>query len=203
MLSTANSFTASTARKLPVRYRCDLTAERQHYLGQTYWILKDPIGARYFRFQEEEYALLKLFDGNRSLDEIKKAFEKEFTPQKITLDELQHLLGQFHQSGLIVAATPHQGEELLKRGKKRKRKELTQKFTNVLAIKFKGVDPDALFTFLYPFVRWCFHPFTLLAGQVLNQLVHHYSRQAVRCVEATSLFAAQKRHFHNIPSAKS
>ena len=88
----SNAFTSSTARKLPVRYRSDLTAERQHYLGQTYWILKDPIGARYFRFQEEEYALLKLFDGDHSLDEIKKKFEKEFSPQKISLYELQHLL---------------------------------------------------------------------------------------------------------------
>ena len=167
MVSLSNTFTASTARKLPVRYRSDLTAEKQHYLGQTYWILKDPIGARYFRFQEEEYALLKLFDGNHSLDEIKKKFEKEFSPQKISLDELQHLLGQFHQSGLIVTATPNQGEELLKRGKKRKRKELTQKFTNILAVKFKGIDPDAMFTFLYPFFRWCFHPFTLFAGLAL------------------------------------
>ena len=167
MLSTANNFIASTARQLPVRYRSDLTAERQHYLGQTYWILKDPIGARYFRFQEEEYALLKLFDGTRSLDEIKKIFEKKFPPQKITHEELQHLLGQFHQNGLIVAATPNQGEELLKRGKKRQRKEFTQKLANILAIKFKGIDPDALLTFLYPFVRWCFHPLTLFAGLFL------------------------------------
>jgi putative peptide zinc metalloprotease protein len=163
----ADTFTSSTARKLPVKFRPDLTAERQTALGQSYWILKDPIGARYFRLQEEEYALLKLFNGNHSLDEIKKAFEKQFPPQKITLDELQHLLGQFHQSGLIIASTPHQGEELLKRSKKRKRKELTQKLTNILAIKFKGIDPDAIFTFVYPFVRWCFHPLTLSAGLLL------------------------------------
>ena len=160
-MSLSNAFASSTARKLPVKYRPDLTAEKQVALGQTYWILKDPIGARYFRFQEEEYALLKMFDGRHSLDDIKKEFEKEFPPQKITVDELQHLLGQFHQSGLIIASTPHQGAELLKRSKKRKKKELTQKFTNVLAIKFKGIDPDPMFTFCYPFVRWCFHPLTL------------------------------------------
>ena len=166
-MSLSSAFASSTARKLPVKYRPDLTAERQTALGQSYWILKDPIGARYFRFQEEEYALLKLFDGKHSLDDIKKAFEKQFPPQKITVDELQHLLGQFHQSGLIIASTPHQGQELLKRSKKRKKKELTQKFTNVLAIKFKGIDPDRIFTFLYPFVRWCFHPFTLCCAVLL------------------------------------
>ena len=166
MLSLSDSLTASTARKLPVKFRPDLTAERQSSLGHTYWMLKDPIGSRYFRLQDEEYALLQLFDGNHSLDEIKNAFEKQFPPQKISLDELQHLLGQFYQSGLIIASAPRQGEELLQRSKKRKRKEWMQKLTNVLAIKFKGIDPDAMFTFLYPSVRWCFHPFTLFAGFV-------------------------------------
>ena len=167
MVSLANNFIASTARKLPVKCRADLTIERQHYLGQTYWILKDPVGFRYFRLQEEEYALLKLFDGNHSLDEIKTTFEKQYSPQKISLDELQHLLGQFYQNGLIVASAPNQGEELLKRGKKRKRKEWTQKLTNILAIKFKGIDPDPILTFLYPLVRWCFHPLSLLFGLAL------------------------------------
>ena len=167
MVSFANPFLSSTARNLPVKFRSDLSAKRQNYLGRTYWILKDPIGSRYFRLQEEEYALLKLFDGRHSLDSIKKTFEKEFPPQKITLDELQHLLGQFHQSGLIVASAPHQGEELLKRSKKRKSKEWKQKLTNVLAIKFKGIDPDAMFTLLYPFIRWCFHPLTLFCGLTL------------------------------------
>ena len=178
MLSQTDVFASSIARKLPVKCRSDLTVKRQSYLGQTYWILKDPIGARYFRLQEEEYALLKLFDGNNSLDDIKKAFEKEFPPQKISLEELQHLIGQFHQSGLVVAATPNQGEELLKRSKKRQRKELTQKFTNILAIKFKGIDPDGMFTFLYPFVRWCFHPFTIAFGLAV-------------CVAALSLILVQ------------
>jgi len=168
MVSFSNSSLSSTARKLPVKFRADFSAKRQHYLGNSCWILKDPIGARYFRLQEEEYALLKLFDGNHSLDDIKKEFEKEFPPQKITLDELQHLLGQFHQSGLIVAAAPNQGDELLKRSKKRKRKELQQKFTNVLAIKFKGIDPDAMFSATYPYFRWCFHPFTLFCALSLG-----------------------------------
>ncbi|MDR0328003.1 MAG: hypothetical protein LBI05_06890, partial [Planctomycetaceae bacterium] len=49
----------------------------------------------------------------------------------------------------------------------RKKKELTQKFTNVLAIKFKGIDPDRMFTFCYRFVSWCFHPVTLYSALAL------------------------------------
>ena len=164
MLSLQDTFASSIARKLPVKCRSDLTFKRQTYLGQTYWVLKDPIGARYFRLQEEEYFLLKQFNGENSLDDIKKTFEKEFPPQKISLDELQHLIGQFHQSGLVIASAPNQGEELLKRSKKRRRKELTQKFTNILAVKFRGIDPDWMFSATYPFFRWCFHPLAIALG---------------------------------------
>ncbi len=161
MVSLHDSLVSSSARKLPIKVRSDLTAKRQQYLGRTYWVLKEPVGSRYFRFQEEEYAILKMFDGFHSLDDIKDEFEKSFPPQKISLEELQHFLGQLHQSGLLVAATPNQGPELLKRRQKRKKQELFQKFTNILSIKFKGFDPDWLLSAMYPWVRWFFHPFTV------------------------------------------
>ncbi|MDR0705195.1 MAG: hypothetical protein LBF88_09420, partial [Planctomycetaceae bacterium] len=168
MVSLHDSLVSSSARKLPIRVRSDLTAKRQQYLGRSYWIIKEPIGSRYFRFQEEEYAILRMFDGTHSLDDIKEKFEEEFPPQKISLEELQHFLGQLHQSGLIIAATPNQGPELLKRKKKRFRQELFQKFTNVLAIKFKGFDPDRILTFLLPFVRWFFHPAMIVCCLLLG-----------------------------------
>ncbi len=167
MVSLHDSLVSSSARKLPIKVRADLTAKRQQYLGRTFWIVKEPVGSRYFRFHEEEYAILRMFDGFHSLDEIKEEFEDEFPPQKITLEELQHFLGQLHQSGLIVAATPNQGPELLKRKKKRSRQEIFQKFTNILSVKFKGFDPDPILTFLLPFVRFLFHPFALFCSLAL------------------------------------
>ncbi|MDR3234163.1 MAG: hypothetical protein LBT46_10965 [Planctomycetaceae bacterium] len=160
MFTNADALVSSSARKLPVKVRPDLSAERQYYLGRSYWVLKEPIGTKFYRLQDEEYAILKLFDGKHSLDDIKKQFEKEFPPQKITLEDLHHFIGQLHQSGLVVASTPNQGPELLKRRYKRFRQELLQKFTNVLAIKFKGFDPDRLLDFLYPYTAWFFYPIT-------------------------------------------
>jgi putative peptide zinc metalloprotease protein len=162
MISLQDSLVSSSARRLPVKVRPDLTAKKQYYLGRTYWVVKEPIGSRYFRFQEEEYAILKMVNGEKSIEEIKQNFEKQFPPQKVTLNELHSFLGQLHQSGLIVAAVPNQGTELLKRRKKRKRSERLQLFTNVLSIRFKGVDPDRLLTFLLPFVRWFFNPVCLI-----------------------------------------
>ncbi|MDR2169981.1 MAG: hypothetical protein LBP59_07560 [Planctomycetaceae bacterium] len=158
MVSLQDSLVSSSARILPVRVRLDLFARRQQYLGRIYWIVKEPLGSRYFRFQEEEYAIMGLLDGTRSLDDIKREFENMFPPQKITLEEVQNFLGQLHQSGLIITSTPEQGKELLKRKKKRRKQELFQRFTNVLAIKFKGFDPDIILGVLYGYVKIFFHP---------------------------------------------
>jgi putative peptide zinc metalloprotease protein len=124
MVTLADSLVSSSARKLPIRVRPDIVGKKQQYLGRSYWIVKDPIGSKYYRFQEEEYAILKLLDGTRSLDEVKDKFEADFPPQKITLEELQSFIGQLHQSGLIVVGVPNQGHQLKKRGDKRKRQML-------------------------------------------------------------------------------
>ena len=63
MVTLHDSLLSSSARPLPIRKRPDLVARRQHYLGRTYWVVKDPVGLHYFRFQEEEYAILQMLDG--------------------------------------------------------------------------------------------------------------------------------------------
>jgi putative peptide zinc metalloprotease protein len=156
MATLADSLVSSSARKLSVRVRADLTAKQQRYHGRSYWVVKEPVGLNYFRFQDEEYAILNMIDGTRSLDEIKDEFEAEFPPQKITLEELQQFLGQLHRSGLIVANVPGQGRELRKRRDEKRRKELLGAFTNILCIRFKGIDPERILNWLYPKVGWFF-----------------------------------------------
>jgi putative peptide zinc metalloprotease protein len=170
MATLSDSLVSSSARKLSIRRRPDLTARRQHYLGRSYWVVKEPIGQHYFRFQEEEYAILQMLDGRTSLDEIKRRFEAEFPPQKITLEELQQFLGMLHRSGLVIADVPGQGIELRRRATKRRRQELLGAVSNILCIRFKGFDPERVLNWLYPKVRWMFSPvfLALCAAMVLG-----------------------------------
>jgi putative peptide zinc metalloprotease protein len=81
-------------------------ARRECHHGKTYWIIKDPAGMHYFRFQEEEYAILQMLDDQMSLDSVKDKFEAQFPPQKVALEELQQFLRMLHRSGLVVARVP-------------------------------------------------------------------------------------------------
>jgi putative peptide zinc metalloprotease protein len=168
MVSLADSLRSSSARSLPVRKRPDLQSRRHHYLGKSYWIVKDPVGLNYFRFQEEEYFILQMLDGQTSLDEIKETFESEFPPQKITLEELQNFLGMLHRSGMVISAVPDQGRELLRRFGERRRQEWLAAFVNILCLRFKGVDPEWLLNWLLPRFGWLF---TRLAGVLFGVLV--------------------------------
>ncbi len=136
--------------------RPDLQAKRQKYQGRAYWVVKDPIALQYFRFEEEEFAILQMLDGEASLDEIAERFEAEFPPQTIRTEELQQFIGMLHRSGLVIAGAGGQGEQLKKRRDERAKKELIGRFTNVLSVRFKGFDPERILNLLYSFppVRW-------------------------------------------------
>ncbi|MEX0714586.1 MAG: biotin/lipoyl-binding protein [Pirellulales bacterium] len=156
MATLADSLVSSSARKLAMRVRPDLSARQHRYQGRVYWVVKEPVGLNYFRFQEEEFAILQMLDGQTSLDDIKEAFEARFPPQKIGVEELQQFVGMLHRSGLIIANVPGQGRQLKIRRDERRRKELVSKLTNVLSIRFKGIDPDRLLTWMYPKLKWIY-----------------------------------------------
>jgi putative peptide zinc metalloprotease protein len=142
--------------------RPDLRARRQRYHGRSYWVVKEPVGLNYFRFHEEEYAILCMLDGVSSMEDIKERFEREFTPQKITFADLQQFIGMLHRSGLVISESAGQGQHLKKRRDERKRKEVFGKFANVFAVRFRGIDPERLLNFLITYTRWMFHPFAAM-----------------------------------------
>jgi putative peptide zinc metalloprotease protein len=156
MATLAESLVSSSSRKLPIRVRPDLRARRHRYQGRIYWVVKDPVGLQYYRFEEEEFAILQMLDGESSLDDIADRFEREFPPQTIRTEELQQFIGMLHSSGLVITDAAGQGLQLKKRRDQRTKKRRLAALTNILAIRFKGFDPERLFNVIYPCVRWFF-----------------------------------------------
>lgn len=156
MVSLADSLISSASRSLKLRVRPDLKVRRHKYQGRPFWVVKEPVGLKYYRFQEEEFAILQMLDGETSYDELKSQFESEFPPQRITLQDLQHFIGMLHKSGLVISDSPGQGRQLQRRAKENAQREFMGKLSNVLAIRFKGIDPERLLNWLYPIVGWFF-----------------------------------------------
>src|SRR5215207_6657609 len=167
MPTLADSIVSSSSRKLSIRARPDLKARKQRYQGRTYWVVKDPVALQYFRFEEEEFAILQMLDGQSSLDDIAEQFETEFPPQTIRVEELQNFIGMLHRSGLVLSDAPGQGWQLKERRDEKKRQELLGALSNLLAFRFRGFDPERFLNWLYPYVRWFFTPAATAAALVL------------------------------------
>ncbi|MCH2113618.1 MAG: biotin/lipoyl-binding protein [Pirellulales bacterium] len=196
MPTLADSIVASSSRKMAIRVRPDLQSRRQRYQGRVYWVVKDPVGLQYFRFEEEEFAILQMLDGQSSLEDIAEQFEAEFPPQTIRVEELQNFIGMLHRSGLVLSDAAGQGVELKKRHEERRRKELIGSVSNILSIRFKGFDPERILNALYPWVRWFFMPIAtclslLLVLSALMLVIVQFDVFQSKLPSFQSFFAAQ------------
>ena len=196
MATLADSIVSSSSRKLGIRVRPDLKARRQRYQGRVYWVVKDPVGLQYFRFEEEEFAILQMLDGESSLEELAERFERDFPPQTIRVEELQNFIGMLHRSGLVLSDAVGQGVQLKKRRDDRRRQELIQAFSNVLSFRMRGIDPERILNFLYPWVRWFFSvPATIcaaiLAVSALTLVIVQFDVFQAKLPSFHSFFAAQ------------
>jgi putative peptide zinc metalloprotease protein len=196
MPTLADSIVSSSSRKLTIRARPDLKARKQRYQGRTYWVVKDPVGLQYFRFEEEEFAILQMLDGQSSLDDIAERFEAEFPPQTIRVEELQNFIGMLHKSGLVLSDAPGQGWALKERRDEKKRRELLGALSNVLAFRMRGIDPERLLNWLYPYVRWFFTPGAtigalMLATAALTLVIVQFDVFQSRLPDFNSFFSAQ------------
>src|SRR5438552_7053481 len=103
-----------------LRRRADLTIVPQRYEGKIYYVVKDPVSLRYYRFKEQEYFLLGLMDGKHTLDEAQKEYEKRFRPERLTLEDLEQFAQQLLTAGLGQNESPRAGKLLFERRVKRR-----------------------------------------------------------------------------------
>jgi len=142
--------------KVRIRIRRDLAIAPQKYEGRTYYVVKDPVSLRYYRFKEQERFLIDMMDGTATLDDAQKEYEKRFRPERLTLEDLEGFAQHLLTAGLAQNESPQAGKQLFDRRKKRKRSEWMQALTNILYIKIPIIDPDKLLVRMLPYLRWIF-----------------------------------------------
>jgi hypothetical protein len=124
----------STQRAVPLEARKDLSVRAIHYMGANYWVVKDPVALKYFRFQPEQYKILTLLDGQRNLEQIRDEFHKEFPTVRLTVQDVQNLITDLHRTGLVYSNRMGQGAALVKRDRENKNKKFWQTLKNILAV---------------------------------------------------------------------
>jgi putative peptide zinc metalloprotease protein len=152
------------AEHLRVKLRPDLVVQPQFYEGMTHYVVKDPLALKYFRFKIEEYFLLQQFDGKQNLQDVKKAFERKYRPQTISIEDLTRFVAQLHEAGIIQIDSPEQAKVLIRRRRKNRWRKVWSFLANILFIKIPIIDPERLLTGMYPYFRWIFTPYFVTAS---------------------------------------
>ncbi len=131
----------------------DLVIKRIDYLGVGYWVVKDPAGLKYYRLQQEQYELLKLLDGERSLEALRDEMLVIMPTVRLQLSDVQHLITDLHEKGLVYSNREGQGAALLKKHSEEKKKKLFNTLRSLLYVRLPGWDPVKVLDFIYPFCR--------------------------------------------------
>jgi putative peptide zinc metalloprotease protein len=179
------------AEHLVVKLRPDLVVQPQFYEGMTHYVIKDPLALKYFRFKIEEYFLLQQFDGKQTLQEVKKAFERKYRPQTISIEDLTRFVAQLHEAGIILIDSPEQAKVLIRRRKKNRWRKIWAFLANILFIKIPIIDPERLLTRMYPYFRWIFTR-TFVALSTLSMLI-----------AVTLVFSQWKTFYDKLPDFQS
>src|SRR6476659_4709379 len=122
-MSQAGAADLERRKRLRIRLRPDLDIDPQTYEGRTFFVVKDPIGLRYYRLKDNEHFLLQFLDGRHTLEEAQKAYEKEYRPERLKLEDLEGFAQQLLTAGLALSDSPRAGKQLFERRGKRIRKE--------------------------------------------------------------------------------
>jgi len=145
-----------------LRLRSDLEIYPQSTRKRRTWVIKDPLSMRYYTFKDEEYQVMCLLNGRRDLDSIKKRFELQFKPQRVTSERLHAFVVNLHRNGLVLANQKNQGDEMLLRHNRSKNRFWVSTIMNPLSIRLSGVNPQKILNWVYPKISWLMSPASLV-----------------------------------------
>ncbi len=145
------------------KLRGDLTAIQRSRGHSSRWIVKDPIALKHFEFTDDEYFLLRQFDGESSLEEVKQRFDRNFAPQTVSLNAIYTFLTDAHRNNLVTVDSCGQADALLQRAREAQNQKLLSAPLSVLGARFSFGDAQPILDWLRPLGQIIFHPVFVLA----------------------------------------
>ena len=155
---------------VPWRMRRDLTVRACAGGEDAGWTLKDPLSLAYFRLREAEYAVLSLLDGRMTYGQLLDSLRRRFPAERWSLENLKSFIGSLVQSGLVTSLMPGQGRTLTRQHERARLRARWGWLTNVLSIRWHGIDPEPWLRRVQPWTRWLFRPLTIAVGLSLIAL---------------------------------
>ncbi len=170
---------AERRKQVRLKVRPDLQHVEQRYEGKAYYVIKDPVCLRYYRFNRQEYFVFSLFDGGHTMEDVRTKFEAEYKPHRLEFQDLEGFARQLVTAGLVQHEAAGTGKHLFQRRLKQRRMKRFAAVSNIMYWKIPVFDPDRLLTAMFRYLWWIFTPAFLAASvglmlAALLQVLLHY-----------------------------
>jgi putative peptide zinc metalloprotease protein len=164
---------------LKPRWRGHVRLHRHVYRGQVWHVVEDLAAGRQHRFDPAAHAVLRLFDGRHTLQQVWERLDAEASARSLTptdaladaptQDDIVGLLAQLNAADLVAFDITPDVAELFERGRKQTRQRWKSRLSNPLSLRFPLWDPDALLT--RSMARWRSVPSVMRTALALTMAV--------------------------------
>lgn len=149
-LPDADEARQQTARSTPLPpARNDLQISPQIYLGETVYIVKDPVSLTYYRLAPAERMVLRHLDGQHSAAQIAEAVSQRHPDYELDADAVLKFFSMLQASGLILSRDAGHAGRLRDARRKKKKRFRRASAMNFLFIRVPLIDPDRALDRLY------------------------------------------------------
>lgn len=121
-------------------------------------VVKDPLRLQYFMLGPMEKLLLMLLKTPMSVFELKQAADQQLVSERFQLSQIRQLLRRLLNDNLVVVESTGSGPALRQLAHRDRRLARWQQWFGILAIRFRGINPQGMLDVFNPCVSWIFHP---------------------------------------------
>ena len=133
----------------------------------TQLVVKDPVKLEYFLFESFERTLLNLLQKPLTVEQLKQKADQFLRPGHTDLSEVRRFLKRLLADNLITTDQAGMGTWFGAKKQAENRNARFQSLFSMLAIRFRGINPQPILDGVNPATRFLFQPMFLVAAAVL------------------------------------
>jgi len=161
MADTPRTFSESWYRvaNQKICLRPVVKARRQNFRGERWIVLENPFSNQYFRLRPAAYEFVVRLRPERTVEEVWKQCLERFPDAAPSQESVIQLLAQLYFANLLQYDLAADSAQLFERYKKRRQREISFRFLNVMFMRFPLLDPDRFLVRTMPWVGRLISPF--------------------------------------------
>jgi putative peptide zinc metalloprotease protein len=153
-------------RAMTPRLRPHVQITRQLYRSRIWHVVHDPATNQFYRLNPIAHEFVGMLDGRRTVEEVWKISLERHGDSAPTQNEVLQLLSQLYNSNLLAMDATPEVEQLLSRGRERRKKFIQQQAAGIMYFKLRIFNPDRYLSWLEPMLRPLLNVWGLLAWAI-------------------------------------